>query len=98
MIVAEYPEYFKWKLTINHKFAEGDKNDIEELKQIIKLTLNFALTNDNFNKLKQYKKDAEGEHTLFLDAINKIISIIIPRSSAAIGTNRVSTSNASTYC
>lgn len=76
MIVAEYPEYFKWKLTINHKFAEGDKNDIEELKQIIKLTLNFALTNDDFNKLKKYKKDAEREHTLFLDAIIKIIKSV----------------------
>lgn len=76
MIVAGYPEYFKWKLTIKHKFAEGDKNDIEELKQIIKLTLNFAITNDDFNKLKKYKKDAEREHTLFLDAIIKIIKSV----------------------
>jgi internalin A len=28
----------------------------------------------------------------------RFISIVIPRSSAAVGTNRVSTSNASTYC
>lgn len=76
MIVAQYPEYFKWKLTINHLFAEGEKNDIEELKLIIKLTLNFALTNDDFNKLKKYKKDAEREHTLFLDAIIKIIKSV----------------------
>ena len=76
MIVAQYPENIKWKLTIIHQFAEGDKNDIEELKQIIKLSLNFALKNDDFNKLKKYKKDAKSEHALFLDAIIKIIKSV----------------------
>ena len=76
MIVAQYPEKFKWKLTFHHTFAKGDKNDIEQLKQIIKSTLNSALTNDDFNKLTKYKKDAEREHTLFLDAIIKIIKSV----------------------
>lgn len=72
-IVEQYPEHFEWKLTINHKFAESDFNDIKELKQIIKAILNVALTKDDFNKLKKYKKDADMEHGLFKSGITEII-------------------------
>jgi len=75
-IVAQYPEHFKWKLTINRYFAEGDINDIEKLKQIIKGTLNNALRKDDFIELRIYKKNAEEEHGLFLNGIIEIIKSV----------------------
>ena len=76
IIIANYPERFKRKLKIHHDFAEGDINDIETLKQIIKETIDSALKTDDFNALKRYKKDAMEEYDLFLKGINEIIKSV----------------------
>lgn len=76
VIILQHPERFKWGLAIFHHFAESNLNDIETLKLIIEVAVNAALTNDNFNKLKKYKKDAEGEYTLFLRGVTEIIKSV----------------------
>ena len=79
VITSNYPEYcnIKWKLTIISFFAESsNKTDIEELKQIIKETLNVILAKDDFGRLKKYKNYAEGEHRSFLKGIADIIKNI----------------------
>ena len=79
VIISNYPEYcdIKWKLTINRSFAESsNKTDIEELKQIIKETLNVILAKDDFSRLKKYKNCAEREYSFFLSGIAEIIKNI----------------------
>ncbi|RZB29509.1 MAG: hypothetical protein AEth_01144 [Candidatus Argoarchaeum ethanivorans] len=67
----------KWNLSINSRFAvSSNKTDVEELKQIIKETLNVVLTTDDFSKLKIYKNNAEVEHDSFLKGIKGIIQDI----------------------
>lgn len=79
VITFNYPEYsnIKWKLTANCHFAESsNKTDIEELKKIIKETLDVLLTKDDYSRLKKYKNYAEGKHTSFLTGITEIIKNI----------------------